>query len=58
MDDRPAIAVLEFDDRSMRETSDGRLLPAPRRRIKLVLRVSIQPCRIEDCSVELLTGGP
>ena len=55
--DQPVTALLEFDDRSMRETADGRLLPAPRRRIRLELRLSIQPCRIEDCAIHLLAAG-
>lgn len=55
--DRPVSAVLEFDDRSVRETADGRLLPAPRRRIRLVMHLSAPPYRIQDCSVELPARG-
>jgi hypothetical protein len=51
--DRHVKAVLEFEDRSMRETLDGRLLPVPRRRVRLTMTVRLEPCVVEDCVVSL-----
>ncbi|HEY4868411.1 MAG TPA: hypothetical protein VII79_00245 [Candidatus Dormibacteraeota bacterium] len=51
--DRHVKAVLEFEDRSMRETFDGRLLPVPRRRVRLTMTVRLEPCVVEDCIVAL-----
>ena len=51
---RPVAACIEFDDRSMRQTGDGRLLPAPRRRMRMALKVSLQPTTITACHVEAL----
>ena len=49
--DVPVRAWLEFDDRSMLQTRTGRLLPVPRRRVNLLLRIALQPCEIVDCVV-------
>lgn len=46
-------AVLEFEDRSMRETRDGRLLPVPRRRVRITMSLRLEPCVVEDCTVAL-----
>jgi hypothetical protein len=46
-------AVLEFEDRSMRETHDGRLLPVPRRRVRITMSIRLEPCVVEDCTVAL-----
>jgi hypothetical protein len=51
--ERHVKAVLEFDDRSMRETFDGRLLPVPRRRVRLTMTVRLEPCVVDDCVVAL-----
>jgi len=53
-----AKAVLEFEDRSMRETYDGRLLPAPRRRVRLTMTIRLEPCVVEDCVVALSPVTP
>ena len=46
-------AVLEFEDRSMRESHNGRLLPVPRRRVRITMSVRLEPCVVEDCIVAL-----
>jgi hypothetical protein len=50
-DETPIEAVLEFDDRSFRETADGRLLAPPRQRIQLRLRIALEPCQVIDCAL-------
>ena len=52
----PVDAVLEFEDRSLRETGDGRGLVPPRRRIALHLRMSLDPCMVQDCAVVVSAG--
>ncbi|MGA8415913.1 MAG: hypothetical protein WB808_04760 [Candidatus Dormiibacterota bacterium] len=47
----PVLAVLEFDDRSTRETARGRLSPARRRRLRIRMHISIDPIRILDCAI-------
>lgn len=39
-------AILEFDDRSVRQTFTGRLSHRERRRIRLTLNLTLQPCEI------------
>ena len=51
--EEPVDAVLEFVDRSFRESADGRRLAPPRRRVQLRMRLLLEPCRVVDCSVEL-----
>ena len=46
----PLQAWVEFDDRSMLQSGD-RLLPVPRRRIRVQMVVSVQPCQVTDISV-------
>ena len=46
----PLRAWVEFEDRSMRQSGE-RLLPVPRRRIRVQLVLSVQPCRVTDISV-------
>lgn len=46
----PLHAWVEFDDRSMLQSGD-RLLPVPRRRIRMQLVLSLQPCQVTDISV-------
>jgi hypothetical protein len=46
----PLRAWVEFEDRSMRQSGD-RCLPVPRRRIRLQLVLSVQPCQVTDLSV-------
>lgn len=46
----PLHAWVEFDDRSLLQSGD-RLLPVPRRRIRVQMVVSVQPCRVTDISV-------
>jgi hypothetical protein len=47
----PVLATLEFDDRCVRQTAGGRLVPARRRRMRLTMRVAITPPRVIDCVV-------
>jgi hypothetical protein len=47
----PVLATLEFDDRCVRQTAAGRLVPARRRRMRLTMRVAISPPRVIDCLV-------
>jgi hypothetical protein len=47
----PVMATLEFDDRCVRQTAAGRLVPARRRRMRLTMRVAISPPRVIDCLV-------
>lgn len=52
----PVRTTLEFDDRSVRQTARGQLIPARRRRLRLVMRVALNPVRVLDCAVsEVLT---
>ena len=55
LDDSALIAAkLEFDDRSFRETSEGQLLPSPRRRVQLCMKVTLTPLNVVDLDVHLL----
>jgi hypothetical protein len=47
----PVLTTLEFDDRCVRQTHRGRLIPTQRRRVRLVMRVTLDPARIVDCAV-------
>jgi hypothetical protein len=47
----PVRTTLEFDDRSVRQTARGRLIPARRRRLRLVMRVGLNPVHVIDCAV-------
>jgi hypothetical protein len=47
----PVLTTLEFDDRCVRQTARGRLIPAQRRRVRLVMRVTVDPARVIDCEV-------
>jgi hypothetical protein len=46
----PLVAKLDFDDRCVRQTPEGRLLPARRRRLRLVMHVASDPERVIDCA--------
>lgn len=46
----PLQAWVEFDDRSMLQSGD-RLLPVPRRRIRVEMLLSVQPCQVTDVAV-------
>jgi hypothetical protein len=46
---KPLLATLDFDDRCVRQTPEGRLLPARRRRLRLVMQVTADPERVIDC---------
>ncbi len=46
----PLLATLDFDDRCVRQTTEGRLLPARRRRLRLVMQVAADPERVIDCT--------
>lgn len=46
----PLLAWIEFDDRSMLQAGD-RMVPVPRRRIRMQLVLSVQPCQVTDISV-------
>jgi hypothetical protein len=52
--DAPVSAWVDFEDRSMYQLGDH-LVPAPRRRIRLQLTLSVQPSEVTDLSVYL--GG-
>ena len=54
--DTPVSAFLEFEDRSVREHGDGATVAVPRRRVRLLLTLSLHPCSVVDCAVELLPG--
>lgn len=47
----PVLATLEFDDRCTRETAQGRTIVARGRRLRIAMRVSVDPALILDCSV-------
>lgn len=47
----PVLATLEFDDRCVRQTAGGRLVPARRRRLRLTMQVTGSPLRVVDCAV-------
>ena len=40
---QPVLATLEFDDHCIRETANGRLVPSRRRRLRIAMRVAIEP---------------
>lgn len=46
----PLLATLDFDDRCVRQTPEGRLLPARRRRLRLIMHVASDPERVVDCA--------
>ena len=48
----PVDAWVEFDDLSMVQTGEL-LAPAPRRRVRLHLTLSLQPCAVTDLTVHL-----
>jgi len=47
----PVEAWLEFDDRSLRETPDGRLIGSPRRRMQIWMAIALDSGRIERCQI-------
>ena len=47
----PILATLDFDDRCVRETVQGRLIPARGRRLRVAMHVAVDPVRIIDCAV-------
>ena len=51
----PILAVLEFDDRCVREKADGSLVPARLRRLRLTMAVEVDPVGIVDCVVSEVT---
>lgn len=54
--EEPVLTTLEFDDRCVRQTPRGRLIPAQRRRLRLVMRVTLDPPRVIDFAMsEVLT---
>jgi hypothetical protein len=54
----PVSALFEFEDRSRRESFDGRRQAAPRRRIRLDMRLTLEPCRVSDCTVHVTAAAP
>jgi hypothetical protein len=52
---QPILATLEFDDRSVRETAQGRVVPARGRRLRVRMHIAIEPVRIIDCAVSEVT---
>ncbi len=51
----PVLAVLEFDDRCVREAADGSLVPARLRRLRLTMYVELDPVSVIDCVVAEVT---
>jgi hypothetical protein len=51
----PVVATLEFDDRCARETTQGRVVPASRRRLRITMHVAVDPVRIIDCAFSDVT---
>ncbi len=52
----PALATLEFDDRCVRQTAGGRLVPARPRRLRMMMHVAVDPPVVLDCAVsEVMT---
>jgi hypothetical protein len=55
LDDAALIAArLEFDDKSVQETSDGRLVPSPRRRVQLCMQLALTPPKVVGLEIHLL----
>lgn len=52
---QPVVATLDFDDRCARETARGRVIPARGRRLRLIMKVAIDPAHIIDCAVSEVT---
>lgn len=52
----PVLTTLEFDDRCVRQTARGRLIPARRRRVRMVMHVTLDPARVVDCAVSEVVG--
>jgi hypothetical protein len=58
LDDTALItAKLEFDDKSVQETNDGRLLPSPRRRVQLCMQLRLTPPKVVGLEIHLLNGA-
>jgi hypothetical protein len=56
LDDAALIAAnLEFDDKSVQETSDGQLLPSLRRRVQLCMQLALTPPRVVGLDIHLLS---
>ena len=53
--DEPVLAVLEFDDRCVREAADGTLVPARVRRLRLTMHLELDPVSVVDCVVAEVT---
>ena len=51
----PVLAVLEFDDRCVREAADGGLVPARLRRLRLTMWVELDPVSVIACAVMEVT---
>ncbi len=49
---RPVTAWVEFEDRSMRQVG-GRRIASPRRRVRLRLLLSLQPCQVTDMAASV-----
>lgn len=47
----PVLATLEFDDRCVRQTAGGRLVPARPRRLRMRMHVAVDPPAVIDCAV-------
>jgi hypothetical protein len=47
----PLLATLEFEDRCVRQTARGRLVPARHRRLRLTMRVCLEPLQVTECVV-------
>jgi hypothetical protein len=46
----PVLATLEFDDRCVRQTAAGRLVPSRHRRLRLTMHIAVDPLRVIDCA--------
>lgn len=54
-DDGSVTALLRFEDRSFRETDDGRLRPSPRRRVTFEMAIPLR--RMTVASLSVSTNG-
>jgi len=49
--EQPVIATVEFEDRSTRETPEGRVAVTSRRRIRVRMRISLDPACVIEVAV-------
>jgi hypothetical protein len=52
----PLRATLEFEDRCVRQTARGRLIPPRHRRVRLTMYVCLDPVRVTECVVSAVVA--